>query len=198
MKARSEHAEIPIAGMTCSHCAERIGQALKAIEGVQKAHVNHKRGVAAVDYDPARVKVQQLLAAIERSGYTPGAAKLRLAIKGMRCASCVSAIEQGLKRTPGVISADVNLGTESAEVTYQPGRWIEGMRRAVHDSGYEAAPPEDQTQEGIDHQELNAERIPHSGAQVLVRRRHLRAGGVLSYRICSASGGLPSGSTARR
>jgi len=151
---RDEHVEIPVVGMTCGHCAERIAAVLKEIKGVARARVNHKRGIAAVDYDPAQVRTAQLLAAIKQSGYTPGAAKLRLAIKGMHCASCLSAIEKALKRTPGVIMADVNLSAESVEVTYQPG-WLdlEGIKYAVRDSGYEAVEPLAESTEGVDQQE---------------------------------------------
>ncbi len=43
--------------------------------------------------------------------------QLDLAIEGMTCAACVSRLETALKRTPGVLGADVNLALERASVT---------------------------------------------------------------------------------
>jgi Cu+-exporting ATPase len=47
-------------------------------------------------------------------------ATLRLPIAGMTCASCVGRVEGALRRTPGVVSADVSLATETATVAYDP------------------------------------------------------------------------------
>ena len=41
-----------------------------------------------------------------------------LDIQGMKCGSCVSAVERQLKQTPGVDSASVNLVTQVAVVRY--------------------------------------------------------------------------------
>ncbi|RJO59808.1 cadmium-translocating P-type ATPase [Candidatus Parcubacteria bacterium] len=41
-----------------------------------------------------------------------------LSLTGMHCASCSQLIEMALKKTPGVISASVNVGTEKASVEY--------------------------------------------------------------------------------
>jgi Cu+-exporting ATPase len=46
--------------------------------------------------------------------------RLDLPIEGMTCASCVARIERGLQREPGVISADVNLASETASIAYDP------------------------------------------------------------------------------
>jgi Cu2+-exporting ATPase len=43
-----------------------------------------------------------------------------LDIQGMKCGSCVSAVERQLKQTPGVDSASVNLVTQVAVVRYDP------------------------------------------------------------------------------
>jgi Cu+-exporting ATPase len=60
-----------------------------------------------------------------------------LAIEGMHCASCVSAIEGALAGVPGVSEASVNLGTARAQVAgedLEAGKLIEAVRA----SGYEA------------------------------------------------------------
>ena len=63
---------------------------------------------------------------------------LDLGVGGMTCASCVGRVERALKKVPGVEDASVNLATESARVTFQPGGEIEAqIRRAVRNAGYE-------------------------------------------------------------
>ena len=43
---------------------------------------------------------------------------LRFHLDGMTCASCVARAERVLLAQPGVTSASVNLGTETAELRY--------------------------------------------------------------------------------
>jgi P-type Cu+ transporter len=66
------------------------------------------------------------------------AASLDLPIGGMTCASCVGRVERALRKVPGVQQASVNLATESARITFEPGADMEArLRRAVRDAGYE-------------------------------------------------------------
>ncbi len=66
-------------------------------------------------------------------------ALLDIGIGGMTCSSCVSRVEKGLKKVPGVETVSVNLATESARIVYAPGEQMEALlRRAVRDAGYEA------------------------------------------------------------
>ena len=53
------------------------------------------------------------------TGDTP-AANATISIEGMRCASCVSQVEQELSHSPGVRQTAVNLATEQATVSYEP------------------------------------------------------------------------------
>ncbi|GGO29944.1 hypothetical protein GCM10010116_60000 [Microbispora rosea subsp. aerata] len=68
-----------------------------------------------------------------------------LNIGGMTCASCVRRVEKALTRVDGVETAEVNLATEVATVTYDPARVTVGMlTESVVRAGYtaEAAGPE--------------------------------------------------------
>ncbi len=63
--------------------------------------------------------------------------ELSLPIEGMTCASCVNRVERFLRRTDGVLQANVNLATEQAHVRFDPqlaGR--EELARAVEAAGY--------------------------------------------------------------
>ena len=58
---------------------------------------------------------------------------------GMRCASCVGRVERALSVVPGVLSATVNLGRESARVRADGSVTAEQLRRAVQAAGYDVA-----------------------------------------------------------
>ena len=60
--------ELCIEGMTCASCAVRIEMKLNKLEGVE-ATVNYATDAAEVSYDPARVTFQDLIGAVEASGY---------------------------------------------------------------------------------------------------------------------------------
>jgi len=57
----------------------------------------------------------------------------------MTCASCVNRIERYLRKTEGVVEANVNLATETASVRFDPSAVdLNGLRAAVEAAGYEA------------------------------------------------------------
>src|SRR5215207_7214616 len=66
--ADREHVELPISGMTCASCANRIERKLNKLDSVA-ATVNFATERATVDFDPDAVAPQQLLAAVEAAGY---------------------------------------------------------------------------------------------------------------------------------
>jgi Cu+-exporting ATPase len=65
---RTEHVELPITGMTCASCANRIERKLNRLDGVS-ATVNYATEKATVDYDPAAARPEDLLGAVEAAGY---------------------------------------------------------------------------------------------------------------------------------
>src|SRR2546422_4285514 len=54
--------------MTCASCAARVERNLNKLEGVE-ASVNYATEQASVRYDANRVKLEQLIAAVEGTGY---------------------------------------------------------------------------------------------------------------------------------
>jgi P-type Cu+ transporter len=69
LSAVREHLDLPIAGMTCASCANRIERRLNEVEGVT-ASVNYATERASIDYDPAAVRPEQLVDAVESTGYS--------------------------------------------------------------------------------------------------------------------------------
>ncbi|MGW2377216.1 heavy metal translocating P-type ATPase [Kitasatospora sp. NPDC001683] len=63
-----DRVELSIGGMTCASCAARIEKKLNRMDGVE-ATVNFATEKARIDYGPG-VTVEDLIAAVERTGYT--------------------------------------------------------------------------------------------------------------------------------
>ncbi len=142
--------ELPILNLDCATCVQTIERVLGGLDGVQKASVNFSTAKAHVTYRPDQVSLTGVEQAIKRAGYSVGGAEARIGIKDLRCASCVTFIEDTLKATPGVLQASVNVATQQADVAYVPGMATPAtLRQAIESTGYKTldqpagAPPED-------------------------------------------------------
>ncbi len=58
-----ERIQLELEGMTCASCAARIERKLNKLEGVEAA-VNYATEEAAVEYDPRRIGVDDLIRAV--------------------------------------------------------------------------------------------------------------------------------------
>jgi P-type Cu+ transporter len=134
----TKKAELKIAGMHCATCAISVEEALGAVKDVGKAQVNFGTETAHVEFNPAKVSLQVLETAVKEAGYDTINQTVTLKVGGMMCATCVETIETALKSLPGTLEANVNLGSETARVTYNPSiTAIEDMKRVIEDAGYQ-------------------------------------------------------------
>lgn len=60
---------LSLSGMHCSSCAGLIERTLKKVEGVSLANVNFAAEKAMVDFDQAKTTIENLIKAVEKSGY---------------------------------------------------------------------------------------------------------------------------------
>jgi P-type Cu+ transporter len=67
--ASAERVELPIEGMTCASCANRIERRLNKLDGVT-ATVNFATERATVEFDPGAVVPEQLVGAVQEAGYS--------------------------------------------------------------------------------------------------------------------------------
>jgi Cu+-exporting ATPase len=131
------NAEFPLLNIDCVTCATTIQHALEYLDGVRQARVNVATETVYVTFQPSKTRVAEIIERIEGAGYRVGRDTLRLRVHGMHCASCVAAIEQALRRTPGVLEATVNSGTETATVEYLPSTVDFGaLKQAIESTGY--------------------------------------------------------------
>ncbi len=134
--------QLPIAGMTCAACSARLERVLNGLPGVH-AQVNLATERARVEFDPARVSPDAILAGITRAGFQVPPETVDLAIGGMTCAACTARLERVLNALPGV-EAHVNLATEKARVRYTPGlASMDDLIAAVARAGFTATPVSD-------------------------------------------------------
>ena len=62
----------------------------------------------------------------------------RFAVPAIRCAGCISKIENGLNAEPGIISSRVNFSTKQVAVTHLPELDDDQLRRKIEALGFEA------------------------------------------------------------
>jgi Cu+-exporting ATPase len=79
------HAEVslPVVGMTCASCVNRIERSLHRADGVEAASVNLATERATVRFDPARIDRSGIVAAIEAAGYDVAAEHAAAADQGV-------------------------------------------------------------------------------------------------------------------
>lgn len=72
-KANMKQLVIPVDGMACGSCAERVKKTLVAIDGVGNTNVSVDEKNVVTHYDPRKLSPQRLVAAINGLGFKAGA-----------------------------------------------------------------------------------------------------------------------------
>ncbi len=123
------------------------------IEQEQNGTGAHKRGANRVAIATAAVLTLAVIAGasalLVRAQRTTDAStttaavkteRVVVAIEGMHCGSCASGIKAMLKRTPGVVAAEVNFESKEANVEYDPaGTSREKIVEAITNMGYKVS-----------------------------------------------------------
>jgi len=168
---------LPISGMTCASCVSHVEGALKELPGISNVVVNLATNKANLSYDPQQVKLDDMRRAVEDVGYAITTAELTLDVRGMTlrqaqddaCASCVDHVESALKELRGVQDAVVNLGLNTARVTYIPGVVsTSSMKRAVREVGYEAQERSEGTDALDRERQAREEEIKRQGRNLII------------------------------
>lgn len=134
-----ERVDLPITGMTCAACANRIEKKLKRQTGVDSCSVNFATSKATINYDPNKTGVADLINTIKDVGYdTAGTNKIEFVVDdSARPSGSGVQLENHLKKVRGVIKANFNLATMQVSVEYLPSASdTKQIRAAVEDFGY--------------------------------------------------------------
>jgi len=61
--------ELKVSGMACAGCSAAVEKALQKLDGVSSARVDLAKKTAYVEYDSAKLTVQDFKRAVEAAGY---------------------------------------------------------------------------------------------------------------------------------
>lgn len=64
----------------------------------------------------------------------------RFAVPGMRCAGCISKLENGLAAVPGIAAARVNFTAKQVQISHDPALTAPALLKALAGLGFEASP----------------------------------------------------------
>lgn len=109
---------LPVTGMTCANCVATIERNVKKLDGVQSTVVNLASERAVIDFDPAALSLDTIIQKIERAGYGIATGNLDLALERIGDSTDASRLENGLKKTEGVLDAKANIANDSLHVEF--------------------------------------------------------------------------------
>ncbi|KAL0085394.1 hypothetical protein J3Q64DRAFT_1743522 [Phycomyces blakesleeanus] len=137
--------QLEVHGMTCASCVHAIEKSVGQQPGVVSVTVALLAERATVEYDAELCGPADIVKWVQDAGFdcqivqVLASDEIQLQVFGMTCASCVHAIEQGLSKVPGILSASVNLMTETAKVRYDPAEiGIRTIVEAIEGLGFNA------------------------------------------------------------
>ncbi|KAL1984084.1 hypothetical protein VTN96DRAFT_9584 [Rasamsonia emersonii] len=152
---------LKVDGMTCGACTSAVEGAFNGVEGAGSVSVSLVMGRAVVHHDPVALPPEKVAEIIEDRGFDaqvlstdmPSASSeeaglegtrsqistTTLAVEGMTCGACTSAVEGGLKDLPGVKSVSVSLLSERAVVEHNASLVTPAqIAEAIEDRGFGA------------------------------------------------------------
>lgn len=134
-----------VRGMTCASCVSSIEKAVSLQPGIFSIKVSLLAERATVEYDPLVIDEEKIADLIRDAGFEANVIMQKqddvidLKVFGMTCASCVNGIERALRNLPGVMTASVNLMTESAKIQYNHQQiGVRAIVEAIEDLGFNA------------------------------------------------------------
>ncbi|KIW09047.1 uncharacterized protein PV09_00938 [Verruconis gallopava] len=137
---------ISVGGMTCGACTSAVEGAFKNVNGIKSFSISLLSERAVVQHEPNLINPQRLLAIIEETGFdaklvdsvtsghytkhkrsrrSKGVQKhdtltTTVAIEGMTCGACTSAVEAGFRDLDGVLQFSISLLAERAVIVHDP------------------------------------------------------------------------------
>lgn len=154
-------------GMTCGACSSAVEAGFKDVDGAGKVSVSLIMGRAVVQHNPEKLSPESVKAIIEDRGFDAevistdiplllatrdgmdmhaaqmheelGLSTTTLAVEGMTCGACTSAVEGGFKDVTGVKSMSISLLSERAVVEHDPSILSpERIAEIIEDRGFGA------------------------------------------------------------
>jgi len=138
---------VAVKGMSCAACSSRIEKVVRGLEGVELAAVNLATESMELGWDESILSYDLIAGRVKELGFELEPEEeseeqiLDLAISGMHCAACSTRIEKVVSAMVGVVSARINLVTETGTVVYRKDEIGQRqIREAIAGLGFEARP----------------------------------------------------------
>ncbi|KAI0170320.1 E1-E2 ATPase-domain-containing protein [Pestalotiopsis sp. NC0098] len=177
-----------VGGMTCGACTSAVEAGFKGVDGVGSVSVSLVMERAVVMHDAERITAEQIQEIIEDRGFEaevlatdlpsplmtrqddslfdadieesgPGTTVTQIAVEGMTCGACTSAVEGGFSDVPGVKHFSISLLSERAVIEHDASLLpTEKIIEIIEDRGFGATlvdselqqPAKKTTQSGAD------------------------------------------------
>src|SRR3989304_2952352 len=97
----SKRVELPVQGMSCASCVATVEGGLRRTPGVREAAVNLAAERASVIFDPRSVRLEDLIKAVEGTGYAVPVERVAIPVQGLELAASGEKIERGLLAIEG-------------------------------------------------------------------------------------------------
>lgn len=151
---------LSVGGMTCGACTSAVEGAFKGVEGVKHFSISLLSERAVIEHDPGMLSPEKLAEMIEDTGFdakvletkqalaqaqSQGSGKrgnaltTTVAIEGMTCGACTSAVEAGFKDVDGMLQFNISLLAERAVITHDHRKLsAERIAEIIEERGFDA------------------------------------------------------------
>ncbi|KAK4238100.1 E1-E2 ATPase-domain-containing protein [Achaetomium macrosporum] len=152
---------VAIQGMTCGACTSAVEGGFKDVPGVKHFSISLLSERAVIEHDPALLTAATIREIIEDRGFdveivesekkepevktapngesAVSTATTTVAIEGMTCGACTSAVEEGFKDVDGVLRFNISLLAERAVITHDPAKLTaDKIAEIIEDRGFDA------------------------------------------------------------
>jgi Cu+-exporting ATPase len=151
---------LSVAGMTCGACTSAVEGAFKDVAGIKSFSISLLSERAVIEHDTTILSPEKLAETIEDVGFdaevldtiaaasapkkSKGSKRQKtltttIAVEGMTCGACTSAIESGFKDVEGVYQFNVSLLANRAVLVHDPAKLTEDqIVEIIEDRGFDA------------------------------------------------------------
>lgn len=152
---------VAISGMTCGACTSAVEGGFKDVPGVKHFSISLLSERAVIEHDRTLLTAAQIADIIEDRGFdaeildssssnreqqadpnepTSNIVTTTVAIEGMTCGACTSAVEGGFKDVHGVLKFNISLLAERAVITHDVTKLSpEKIAEMIEDRGFDAS-----------------------------------------------------------
>ncbi len=135
---------LPVTGLDCIDCAHALEGGVAQLDGVTSSALNFAASSLAVEFDPAKVRLADIVGRIREMGYEGGSAEeVVFRLEGLDCADCAAKLQTAVAALQGVEQAEVVFATAQMRVRgFSREDLIAGVIRQAAALGYRAVPKE--------------------------------------------------------